>query len=178
MKRFIPLLFTCLIVLTSMSDCNKLLTELKSLEKLTVSAEINGSKFSGNTYDNDKVESDLVSVSWADSVAYILSADMTKEGQDITSAPVYYVVLRISMKVKGDLKLDKWYPLDIDNDYIYDVDANQHRITEGMMKIKKNKKGRYEGEFWFNSESTYERSENKNLTVTKGKFKNYRIEAH
>lgn len=123
MKRFIPLLFTCLIVLTSMSDCNKLLTELKSLEKLTVSAEINGEKFSGNTYDNDKVESDLVSVSWADSVAYILSADMTKEGQDITSAPVYYVVLRISMKVKGDLKLDKWYPLDIDNDYIYDVDA-------------------------------------------------------
>lgn len=82
------------------------------------------------------------------------------------------------MKVKGDLKLDKWYPLDIDNDYIYDVDANQHRITEGMMKIKKNKKGRYEGEFWFNSESTYERSENKNLAVTKGKFKNYRIEAH
>lgn len=178
MKRFIPLLFTCLIVLTSMSDCNKLLTELKSLEKLTVSAEINGAKFSGNTYDNDKVESDLVSVSWADSAAYILSADMTKEGQDITSAPVYYVVMRISMKVKGDLKLDKWYPLDIDSDYIYDVDANQHRITEGMMKIKKSKKGRYEGEFWFNSESTYERSENKNLTVTKGKFKNYRIEAH
>lgn len=100
MKRFIPLLFTCLIVLTSMSDCNKLLTELQSLEKLTVSAEINGAKFSGNTYDNDKVESDLVSVSWADSVAYILSADMTKEGQDITSAPVYYVVLRISMKIK------------------------------------------------------------------------------
>lgn len=114
---------TSFILLTSMSDCNKLLTELKSLEKLTVSAEINGAKFSGNTYDNDKVESDLVSVSWADSVAYILSADMTKEGQDITSAPVYYVVLRISMKVKGDLKLDKWYPLDIDNDYIYDVDA-------------------------------------------------------
>lgn len=56
MKKLVVLMVASFILLTSMSDCNKLLTELKSLEKLTVSAEINGEKFSGNTYDNDQVE--------------------------------------------------------------------------------------------------------------------------
>ena len=44
MKKLVVLMVTSFILLTSMSDCNKLLTELSSLEKLTVSAEINGAK--------------------------------------------------------------------------------------------------------------------------------------
>ena len=77
-------------------------------------------------------------MSWADSVAYILSADMTKEGQDITSPPVYYVVFRISMKVEGDLKLDKWYPLDIEGNIaclVCEITwlADSHQISEELL---------------------------------------------
>lgn len=181
MKRFIPLLFTCLIVLTSMSDCEKWYENNEE----SIYVDVNG-KTLGYTMPHSFILGGgyvFASVRhWdEDSLAFWINASPVTIFENKYKDAIDY---NVCIHTKGDIELNKWYPLfrrerkDTDCNYaLWYIGGDIYSILDGSLKITKIEDGRremkkYSGEFWFNAVNDNDPDDI--LIAKKGWFKNLR----